>query len=119
MIECFEELGFYENEDYIHNSTFPELTAYCGRHLRFDFMFINHKRVFEYDGIQHKIPQRFGGMSKEQAEENFRNQQEHDKLKDDFCRDNGYKMVRISYKDYPNILSILHTELMDIMDNIG
>ena len=78
-------------------------------------MFINHKRVFEFDGIQHFIPQRFGGIS----EENFRKQQEYDKLKDDFCKENGYKMVRISYKDYPNILSILHAELMDIMDNIG
>jgi hypothetical protein len=117
MIECFEELGFYENEDYIHDSTFEELTTYCGRHLRFDFMFINHKRVFEFEGIPHFIPQRFGGMSQEEAEERFRKQQENDKLKDDFCKENGYKMVRISYKDYPNILSILHAELMDIMDN--
>jgi very-short-patch-repair endonuclease len=120
MIESFEELGFYKNEDYYHNSTFSELTKYCGgKRLRFDFMFVNHKRVFEFDGIQHFMPVRFGGISQEQAEENFRKQQEHDKLKDDFCKENGYKMVRISYKDYPNILSILHAELMNIMDNIG
>ena len=116
MIECFEELGFYEDEDYIHDSTFPELTKYCNKSLRFDFMFINHKRVFEYDGEQHERPVRFGGISQEEAEERFKKQQEHDKLKDDFCRENGYKMVRISYKDYKNILSILHNELMDIME---
>jgi uncharacterized Zn-finger protein len=119
MIECFKELGFYEDEHYIHDSTFSELTTSCGKRLRFDFMFINHKRVFEFDGIQHFIPQRFGGISQEQAEENFQKIVENDKLKDDFCKNNGYKMVRISYKDYPNILSILHCELMDIMDNVG
>ena len=59
------------------------------------------------------------GMSQEQAEENFQKIVENDKLKDDFCKNNGYKMVRISYKDYPNILSILHGELLDIMDNVG
>lgn len=119
MIECFEELGFYEDEDYIHDSTFSELTTSCGKRLRFDFMFINHKRVFEYDGEQHIRPVKFGGMSQEQAEENFQKTVENDKLKDDFCKNNGYKMVRISYKDYPNILSILHCELLDIMDNVG
>jgi hypothetical protein len=119
MIECLEELGFHEDEDYRHNSSFSELTTSCGKRLRFDFMFINHKRVFEYDGEQHIRPVKFGGMSQEQAEENFQKTVENDKLKDDFCKNNGYKMVRISYKDYPNILSILHGELLDIMDNVG
>ena len=120
MIQCLEELGFHEDEDYRHNSSLPELTNYCGgKKLRFDFMFINHKRVFEYDGEQHIRPVKFGGMSQEQAEENFQKTVENDKLKDDFCKNNGYKMVRISYKDYPNILSILHGELLDIMDNVG
>ena len=58
-------------------------------------------------------------QSQEQAEENFQKTVENDKLKDDFCKDNGYNMVRISYKDYPNILSIFHCELLDIMDNVG
>ena len=118
-IQCLEELGFYEDEDYRHNSSFPELTKYCGKALRFDFMFINHKRVFEYDGEQHIRPVKFGNMSQEEAEEQFQKTKDSDKVKDDFCRENGYKMVRISYKDYPNILSILHGELMDIMDNVG
>ena len=119
IIQCLEELGFYEDEDYRYNSPLPELTKYCKKYLRFDFMFINHKRVFEYDGEQHEMPVRFGGISQEEAEEKFQKTKENDKLKDDFCRENGYKMVRISYKDYPNILSILHCELMDIMDNVG
>jgi uncharacterized Zn-finger protein len=119
MIKSFEELGFFEDKDYRHNSTFSELTTSCGKRLRFDFMFINHKKVFEFDGRQHFMPVRFGNMTQEEAEENFRKQQEYDKIKDDFCKNKGFKMVRISYTDYPNILSILHCELMDIMDNIG
>ena len=118
VIECLKELGFYKDDDYIHNSTFPELTKYSGRHLRFDFCFINHKRVFEFDGEQHERAVCFGGISQEQAERNFKDLKECDKLKDDFCRENGYKMVRISYRDYPNILSILHCELLDIMDKL-
>jgi very-short-patch-repair endonuclease len=116
MIECLEELGFYENEDYLYNCKLPELTKYCGKALRFDFMFINHKRVFEFDGEHHEKTVKFGGISQEKAEEQFQKQQEYDKLKDDFCRENVYKMVRISYKDYKNILSILHSELIDIME---
>ena len=75
--------------------------------------------VIEYDGEQHERPVRFGGISQEEAEEKFQKTKDYDKLKDDFCRDNGYKMLRISYKDYPNILTILHTELLNIMDNVG
>ena len=58
-------------------------------------MFINHKRVFEFYGQQHFILVTFGGISQEEAEERFQKLQDHDKLKDDFCRKNGYKMVRI------------------------
>ena len=119
VIKCLEELKLIENVDYQHNSSFSELTNYCKRTLRFDFLFTKHKIVIEYDGIQHFIPQRFGGMSEEQSKKCIDDLKTCDKLKDDFCRDNGYKMVRISYKDYPNILSILHGELMDIIDNIG
>ncbi len=119
IIQCLEELGFFEDEDYRYNSTLSELTKYCGKTLRFDFIFILFLIVIEYDGEQHERPVRFGGISQEEAEEKFQKTKDYDKLKDDFCRDNGYKMVRISYKDYPNILSILHTELLDIMDNVG
>ena len=119
VIQALEELGLFENEDYIHDSTLSELTDYCKRNLRFDFRLLNHKIIIEYDGIQHYMPKTFGGISQEQAELNFEETKLCDKLKDDFCKEFNYKMIRISYKDYPNILSILHSELIDIIDNIG
>ena len=114
-----EELKLIENVDYQHNSTFGELTTYCKRNLRFDFLFLKHKIVIEYDGIQHFIPQRFGGMSEEQSKKCFDDLKVCDKLKDDFCKENGYKMIRIGYKDFPNILSILHKELIGVIDTVG
>ena len=116
VINNLEKLGLIEDIDYIHNSTFTELTNYCDRQLRFDFRLINHKIVIEFDGIQHFKPQAFGGISKEQALKNFEEQQVTDALKDEFCKKFDYKMIRISYKQFPEILSILHAELLDIVE---
>ncbi len=116
VINCLEELGLYEGIDYIHNSTFPELTLYSSKYLRFDFRLINHKIIIEFDGIQHFEPKTFGGISKEQALINFQEQQVSDNIKDEFCKKFEYKMIRISYKQFPEILSILHSELLDIVE---
>jgi uncharacterized Zn-finger protein len=116
VINNLEKLGLYEDIDYIHNSTFIELTNYCDRNLRFDFRLINHKIIIEFDGIQHFEPQAFGGISKEQALSNFQDQKESDNIKDEFCKKFDYKMIRISYKQFPEILSILHSELLDIVE---
>jgi len=115
VINCLEELGLYEGIDYIHNSTFPELTLYSSKFLRFDFRLINHKIIIEFDGRQHFKPINFGGISKEQALKNFEDQQVSDRIKDEFCKKFEYKMIRISYKQFPEILSILHKELLDIL----
>jgi len=116
VIKCLEELGLIEHIDYIHNSTLSDLTSYASKFLRFDFRLLNHKIVIEFDGIQHFKPQAFGGISKEQALKNFEEQQVSDRLKDEFCKKFDYKMIRISYKQFPEILSILHSELLDIVE---
>ena len=83
-------------------------------------MLDDEKFVFiEFDGRQHFEPVNFGGISDEQANKNFEDLKTCDKLKDDFCKENGYKMIRICYKDFPNILSILHKELIGIIDTVG
>ena len=119
IVKALQDVNFFENEDYYFDLTFSELTDYCGKNLRPDFRFIKHKIMIEYDGIQHFEPKTFGGISQEQAEEKFKETQENDRIKDQFCKDNDYKMIRISYKDFPNILSILTTELHDIIDWYG
>jgi very-short-patch-repair endonuclease len=52
----------------------------------------------EYDGRHHFIAQRFATrVTQEEAESKLILQQEKDKMKDDYCNDNGYLLLRISY----------------------
>ena len=118
VVEALQDLGFIENVDYYFNTTFSKLTDYTGKQLRPDFRFIKHNIIIEYDGIQHFKPRSFGG-TREKAEENFKQIQENDRLKDEFCVNNDYKMIRINYKQFPDILTILSTELHNIINWIG
>ena len=113
--EALEILGFNQQEDYIFNHTYSKLTDYCGRLLRPDFRFIKHKIIIEVDGSQHYRVKEFGS-SKEEAEDNFKIIQENDKIKNDFCRIYGYKMIRIKYTEIMNLLEILHSDLDEIIE---
>ena len=115
-MEALSELGFEQDTDYIYNKTFSELTDWCGKLLRPDIRFINHKIIIELDGSQHFKPTTFGSMSIEEAEQNFLITQHNDKLKNDFCNVYGYKMIRIPYTEITNILGILHNELEEILE---
>lgn len=116
VFKALDDLGFVENEDFIFNRHFIELTQYSGRFLRPDFRFLKNKIILEADGLQHFEPVRFGGISKEKAEENLVKTQESDGITNQFCAENGWKMIRISYKEFPKILEILHNELIEIVD---
>ena len=72
--------------------------------------------MIEFDGQQHFKPVCFGSISQEKADELFNTLKICDKLKDDFCLEYEYKMIRISYLEFPNILAILHRELIDVID---
>ena len=113
--ETLEIIGFNQQEDYIFNQTYSKLTDYCGKHLRPDFRFIKHKIIIEVDGSQHYKVKEFGS-SKEEAVSNFKIIQENDKIKNDFCRIYGYKMIRIKYTEIMNLLEILHSELDEIVE---
>jgi hypothetical protein len=114
--EALEQLGFLEDIDYIFNSTYSKLTDYCGRHLRPDFRFFDYKIIIEADGEQHFKSATFGGISRERAEKKFKLTQERDQIKNNFCEKFGYKMIRISYKDIKDTLSILHSELDEVIN---
>lgn len=70
---------------------------------KFDFYLPNYNILIEYDGIQHFQPRKFGGCSQKQAEENFQKTQEHDKFKNQWCKENNIKLIRISYIDINKI----------------
>ena len=70
--------------------------------LPFDFYLPEQNLCIEYDGRQHfeKIDY-FGG------EKTLQYIQKHDKIKNDFCKVNKIKLMRISYKNIKNIDIIL------------
>jgi len=74
--------------------------------LFFDFHLTEFDVYIEYDGVQHFEPvAHFGG------EEAFQCTQERDAIKDQYCKDNNIRLIRISYKDYDRIEEILTEEL--------
>ena len=68
----------------------------------FDFAIFDNNnnliKLIEFDGIQHfEIIEAFGG------EEKFKIQQERDKRKNKYCKDNNINLLRIPYWDYEKI----------------
>jgi very-short-patch-repair endonuclease len=64
--------------------------------------------IIEFDGVQHTMPiKRWGG------EESFKITVEKDFIKDNYCLNNGIRMLRIPYTDIVNIENILDKNLVD------
>lgn len=81
------------NIQYIEQKTFEE--CYDNYLLRFDFYLPDYNCCIEYDGKQHFEPiEYFGG------EEKFKDQQQKDNIKNEYCKNNNIKLIRIPYTDY-------------------
>ena len=84
------------NLNFKRQFTFPDLFSPKGALLKFDFGIYNEqgtlKYLIEYDGIQHYKPvEYFGG------EDAFKYLQECDKLKEEYCKDRNFPLIRINY----------------------
>jgi hypothetical protein len=82
--------------------------------LPFDFVIFdnlqNIKCLIEYDGEQHfsnRYWKQFG-LPEEKCEEEFKKLLYHDKIKNEYCKNNGLKLIRISYKEILNVNEILN-----------
>ena len=90
-----DENNIYYNHDII----FPELLKETGRQLRFDFIIYNEdmsiNRFVEYDGRQHKYgpDTNFWGHSTD----TLTSIQEKDSIKNQFCQNHNYILVRIPH----------------------
>jgi KRAB domain-containing zinc finger protein len=89
--------------------------------LRWDFIIQTQDGLIfmEYDGKQHFEPSTFGGMSKEKAQKAFATQQHRDKIKTDYCRDNGQPLLRIPYTDFANIPDLVVAFILEHMNEWG
>lgn len=92
IYEILTEAGLPFQEEY----SFPDLVASSGRPLRFDFAIFTDDGdidfLLEYDGEQHFVAKsKFGGAK------GLYQQQHNDKMKNDYCKQHGYRLVRIPY----------------------
>lgn len=89
-----ESLGvLYEREKHFCGCEFK-------RKLLFDFYIPSKNMCIEYDGLQHFKPVKYFG-----GDRSFKKLKKYDSIKNDYCRDNGINLIRISYKD--NIQNVL------------
>lgn len=92
------------NINYIHDEPyFDDLLSDKGNPLRPDFILPEHKIWIEYDGEFH-----FKKMYDNDGHEIIK---EHDKRKDEYAIENGWKLIRIPYTEFDNIENILEKEL--------
>lgn len=94
--ESLEQIG----ENFLQQHIFDE----CKNEmvLPFDFYLPDRKVAIEVDGIHHFKPLEFYGGA-----EQFKKQKIRDNIKNNFCADNGIKLIRIPYWDVKNSHSII------------
>jgi hypothetical protein len=95
-----------QNVSFLQECEFDGLIGSGGGSLRFDFAILqnsNVKLLIEYDGVFH-FNNVYDGSKLDL-------QKHHDKLKNEYCLRHGIPLIRIHYKDFENIESILSLEL--------
>lgn len=104
-VKTFEKLNVY----YIHQMKFDKLTGLHGRKLSYDFYLPKYNLLIECQGQQHEKPiEIFGG------ENQFKMQQEHDRRKREYAKQNGFSLFEVWYYDYDNIEDILTSKLTEV-----
>ena len=76
------------------------------KELNYDFYLKRNNTAIEYNGQQHYLPARFGGISTEKAREKLRVQRHHDWLKRHYARKHNINLLIIPYWE-ENIIKIL------------
>lgn len=106
--KCCEKNGYKIYEDFFMN--------YRGYYwlglMHLDCCFPKLNLAFEYDGQQHFQPVMWKGSGTiEQAEEEFKQLQQRDILKNQLCEEHGIKLVRIPYWDFNKISDVIAANL--------
>ena len=94
------------NIPYEQEKKFDTCLSPKGNKLKFDF-YINNQYLLEYDGEQHFKPECF--HSNVNGEEKLKLQQEYDIIKNEWCKNNNIKLIRIPYTELANF------ELKDLL----
>lgn len=84
---------------------YENLYGIGGRLLSYDFYLSTYNLLIEYQGEYHD------GNNRIQKEEKLKTQQEHDKRKREYAKNNNIQLLEIWYWDFNNIEEILKKEL--------
>ena len=82
------------------------------RTLPFDFYLPDYNLCIEYQGEQHYRPVTFNGCSKVIAKNKFEMQKIKDKIKKEYCINNGISFLEISYKEFNHLEKILESKIL-------
>ncbi len=82
--------------DFVQEYSINECRGLKGGLLRFDF-YINNTYIIEYDGQQHYE------QTTRDTKEDFFIRQEHDKIKNEYCKTHNIPLIRIPYWHYNDI----------------
>lgn len=88
--------GEYEYQQY-----YEDLVGINNRELSYDFYLPKYNLLIEYQGEYHD------GSARNQTEEEFEIQKEHDRRKREYAESHGIELLEIWYWDYDNIENIL------------
>jgi hypothetical protein len=80
--------------------------------LEFDFFLPEYNTLIEFDGIQHFIPVRFHkSVTNEKLAHSFEQIKRCDSKKNFYCKENGKRLLRISYKEIHKIPELINNFL--------
>ena len=114
--EVIKEILLKNNVNFKRECAFKDLRGINGGYLRFDFGIYdknkNLKYFIEYDGKQHFEPVDY----KYYGENYYEKCKKHDEIKDKYCKDNNYVLLRINYNKRrtiePIVLSFLNQYML-------
>lgn len=93
----------------LHKSEY--IVTINGTKYRYDFYLPNYNTLIEYDGEQHYIPVNFGKWDEEELQRRFEIIQEHDRIKNEYCKQHNINLLRIPYWEKQNIETIIYNYL--------
>tara|TARA_B100001059_G_scaffold32968_1_gene26499 strand:+ start:684 stop:2411 length:1728 start_codon:yes stop_codon:yes gene_type:complete len=101
-------LFWLRDNNIIHEYQFRTKKHTGKGHFIFDFILPENKMIIEYDGRQHFVEvDAWGGK------EALKNIKKVDRMKNDYSKIKGFKMLRIHYLDYDKISKILEKEILN------
>ena len=86
--------------NFIQEKRFSDCVFESNKMARFDFYLPNENTIIEYDGIQHFIQ----GSGYFDNKDKIKITQQHDEIKNRYCKEHQIKLIRIPYTDY-NLLN--------------